>query len=187
MPLAIGNTWAAKNTLFAADGTVESINYDTLVVRGTEVIDGETWYTTNSEMMYALRPDGFWGWEHHSAAGPTLGGIYPASVNAAFSERIIRATDMAGNMVDSVRADAVVGSTNVTVATPAGIYSCIQYKTRYRYMDGRSFTGDFYFDGDEVNYAAPGIWFVKSEAFRKSPTGAIYLRHRSELTAVTLK
>ncbi len=157
------------------------------VLLGTEIVSGETWYTTNSEVMFALRPDGLWGWEHHSSAGPRMGVIYPATVNAAFGERFITMTDMAGNQIDSVRTDIIVASTNSMVTTPAGTYSCIQYKTRYRYKDGRTFAGIDGFDGNEVNYMAPGVGFVKSETFRKSPTGAIYLRDRLELTSVTLK
>ncbi len=35
MPLAIGNSWTTMSTLFNANGTIESVDYDTLIVKWT--------------------------------------------------------------------------------------------------------------------------------------------------------
>ncbi len=118
-PMAIGNTWTYEVVDFDTSGIEESRDTIwTTVVRDT-VIEGETWYVTESlddedgiHLSYCTsRSDGFWAdWPEEQ-----LYYKYPANVGDRY-------------MVDEDT--VVVESLSESVTVPAGQFNCVRYNVR---------------------------------------------------------
>ena len=159
MPLKVGNFYISQNEQFDYSTEVlDSLYIDTLSLISSKAVGADTFFSVrisgkeleDSAYLYN-RSDGLWGLQEDNL----LVAKYPASVGDSFSPDTIFGSGSdpwcTGKWVLVAKDDPV--------SVPAGIFKCYKYQKEMR-VDS---TGELY--KRDINWMAPGIGFVKYEAW----------------------
>lgn len=132
MPLATGNQWIGKSTIYDDEGNVAGEEYDTLTVIEPVVIDNETWWRLSGtsqfwpwadSLVLSNRPDGLYS---HAMVGDRICNCiefrYPGLVGERF--------DLTpGKVLLSAKAEyQLIYATEWPVETTAGSFDTYLYK-----------------------------------------------------------
>jgi hypothetical protein len=160
MPLAVGNTWYGKATIY--DTSFNKLNEvsDTLEIVKDSIVNGDHWfvdkyrknlyrntnnYLINRDLTTSGKNDAYFSY-------PTIvGGITPY-------DTIFRDNNQTGG-VDTVYYMMIVSSTDTLITVPAGSFHCYCYQNYAKLKDGTPTTDPQI--PDQAIWYSPGTGLIK--------------------------
>jgi hypothetical protein len=163
LPLAVGNFWIYERKFLDTAQTVTGIQTDTMTIKDSLFIDGESWYGTGTgSILYTDKPDGVY-------IRDTLTPLIPPQL-------MYKYPGYAGN----TWVNEIYNDTTTIISNIYSIYILGNAYTFYRYRASDSL-------GYRETQAVPGLGIIGWSVFLKnSPAGQPYRRELTEITGYYL-
>lgn len=183
MPLAVGNQWIERVTIYNGGNSVDTIYYDTLLIRDVSFYQGDSVYHFDGPLAGANRADGY-----YISLGNMLQILakYPAFSGEVFRiDTSISISCDTSAVPDTTISKFMCEQVNTVVNVSAGSFTCNKYNVRSTgtYQTGPTEPREKFEDLIEYWYA-PGIGQVKSINYVWS--GSLVLFAKRELVSYHL-
>ncbi|MGA2298607.1 MAG: hypothetical protein ABSG15_13760 [FCB group bacterium] len=150
-PLAVGNYWVIKISIYDSTGKSVFIQIDTMKVISDSIINSEKVY--NIQLLH----DTIFSFDYNYLCNRADGLYNYFNINNSFvASLVLKYSGNAGDTYISDSSTIKIDSINAIVKVPAGNFECYKYSVEY-------FNG-FYWEKGPI-YLSPGIGFIYEEYY----------------------